>query len=940
MRGRLRWRTAWVLGVVLLLPLSGGACTGDCDDDGRVTITDLVRGVAIALGEAALSSCEILDGNRDGAVAIAELIAAVDTALSSCAGGPADAAVLVVHAGGIDEVALGVGTRAAMVERTAATGQPCLLSRASGEYVVGAAAGLHVYAADGTFQRAIAIPDGGGVVRGCAVDESGRLFVTRERDGERGELGVLFPPDQATYCPLAGDLDAPGALALDGAEALHVATRTLPGRVLRFAAPFPAAAGDCGAVAPQRTTLIEYRDAVPTGGLAVDAQGHLFVAVVGAGEWLPGIREHAADGTFVRELFPPGSGGDPQALAFDATGALYYADRGPDGEGTAPAGRGALRRITFDEQGRPAAPELVEVGFASPDGLAVVPAREEWLTLGGSVRRTYFNPRERMINRSTAGDLILKWRYLTSGMISAQAAVTWVDLPGEGRTQIVIVSSWDGSVYALRAATGSLVWRYLRKPQPGTFYPFSGSPTVAWVDGAQRVFVPGGMTMYALDATTGAERWQFDAGTGCTDCTVREERNQIESSPAVANGLVFFGMDVNDDDPGKGGVYAVDARDGRLVWFFDLFSGATCRPLPGDDVRRYDGYHAAAALGLPEDFFATRPGCDHPRLGYGCGNVWSSPALDLRRGMLFIASSNCTTDFDPQTPEVEPPMPPYDEALFALTLDGDPVWVWRPREEDNADLAFGAVPNLFTAEIGGAPRDVVGIGNKDGTYYLLERDGTNALTGRIEPYWQTNVVPGGPIGGIIGSASVGDGQIVFTTGFGRSIAMPQKPAVHALDPRDGSVLWQESTVDASYAPCTGVPELALCGGTPRPDINVFARRDGEILTRLRTAPVPSGVAAAAAVVGGQVFAGGGTGAFNEGSDALREALRDTPLAAFCLAGRPGCTPRMCSDDNPCTYDYLDDAGTCISEPGAEGLDCMIDRVRGTCVAGNCVTGDQ
>ena len=53
-----------------------------------------------------------------------------------------------------------------------------------------------------------------------------------------------------------------------------------------------------------------------------------------------------------------------------------------------------------------------------------------------------------------------------------------------------------------------------------------------------------------------------------------------------------------------------------------------------------------------------------------------------------------------------------------------------------------------------AVRDVVGIGGKDGTYYLLDRDGMNPLTGRIEPYWQTNVVPGGSQGGIIASAAV------------------------------------------------------------------------------------------------------------------------------------------------------------------------------------------
>src|SRR5690606_12654246 len=127
---RKRRGATWVLGVVLwLLPHPGLACVGDCDDDGRVTIGDLVRGVGIALGERALADCEMLDADRDGTVSVAELVAAVGTALSSCASGPADAAVLVAHADGIDEVALAAATRTLLVERTAVSGQPCLLSR-------------------------------------------------------------------------------------------------------------------------------------------------------------------------------------------------------------------------------------------------------------------------------------------------------------------------------------------------------------------------------------------------------------------------------------------------------------------------------------------------------------------------------------------------------------------------------------------------------------------------------------------------------------------------------------------------------------------------------------------------------------------------------------------------------------------------------------------
>jgi hypothetical protein len=64
-----------------------GICPGDCDGNGSVGIDDLVRGVAIALGEQPLAACASLDTNGDGHVDISELIRAVDLALQGCISG-------------------------------------------------------------------------------------------------------------------------------------------------------------------------------------------------------------------------------------------------------------------------------------------------------------------------------------------------------------------------------------------------------------------------------------------------------------------------------------------------------------------------------------------------------------------------------------------------------------------------------------------------------------------------------------------------------------------------------------------------------------------------------------------------------------------------------------------------------------------------------------
>ena len=171
---------------------------------------------------------------------------------------------------------------------------------------------------------------------------------------------------------------------------------------------------------------------------------------------------------------------------------------------------------------------------------------------------------------------------------------------------------------------------------PGSSFPSTASVDISKVDGRDTVYVGTGEIMYALDAVTGEEIWRFTAGTGCKDafgnppglCGFLGERNQIESSAAVVDGQVFFAMDINDYETGKGGFYSVDAATGTLNWYFDLETGATCTPLPGDDIRQFDGYHSEAQLGLPAGYLASRPGCGFDRTITGCGNVWSSPAID------------------------------------------------------------------------------------------------------------------------------------------------------------------------------------------------------------------------------------------------------------------------------------------------------------------------
>ncbi|MBI1815783.1 MAG: YncE family protein [Deltaproteobacteria bacterium] len=63
-----------------------GPCVGDCDHNGSVTVDELVRGVNIALGDAALDDCPAFDHDGSKVVTVDELVLAVNAALNECVG--------------------------------------------------------------------------------------------------------------------------------------------------------------------------------------------------------------------------------------------------------------------------------------------------------------------------------------------------------------------------------------------------------------------------------------------------------------------------------------------------------------------------------------------------------------------------------------------------------------------------------------------------------------------------------------------------------------------------------------------------------------------------------------------------------------------------------------------------------------------------------------
>ena len=67
-----------------VVTVAEAACPGDCNNDGEVTIEEIIRGVNIALELSSLSTCSSFDLDGNGAVTVDEIIRGVNAALFGC----------------------------------------------------------------------------------------------------------------------------------------------------------------------------------------------------------------------------------------------------------------------------------------------------------------------------------------------------------------------------------------------------------------------------------------------------------------------------------------------------------------------------------------------------------------------------------------------------------------------------------------------------------------------------------------------------------------------------------------------------------------------------------------------------------------------------------------------------------------------------------------
>ncbi|WP_200946864.1 MULTISPECIES: PQQ-binding-like beta-propeller repeat protein [unclassified Roseateles] len=407
-----------------------------------------------------------------------------------------------------------------------------------------------------------------------------------------------------------------------------------------------------------------------------------------------------------------------------------------------------------------------------------------WPSAGQNLSNTRHQAHSGGISVQTVGGLTQKWVFTTGGDVSATPAV---DMGA------VYFPDWAGNLYAVDRQTGAQLWKVSVGAASGTPGDKArATPVIAGnklIVGTQgNVFAPPpfggpGGKLLAFDKQTGGLLWatQLDNhyGTIITQsATAHGDRVYVgvASLEEALAGSVGFCCSF------RGSMLALDINTGAIVWKTYMVppgysGGAIWGSAPAVDVKRGQVYIATGNnYSVPEPVrlcvIAAGTDTEAVKACLAVDNYFDAVvALDMRTGAVRWATKALPADI-------------WTAACIGF---GDPAFCPNPT---GPDYDFGQAPALFTVKVDGKgkPQDVVGAGQKSGKYWAMDPD-----TGAVK--WVTQAGPGGTGGGLQWGSAV-DGKRVYTANA-NSDAVPW-PAAGGLtsgvwsgiDAVTGQLLWQ------------------------------------------------------------------------------------------------------------------------------------------------------
>ena len=206
------------------------------------------------------------------------------------------------------------------------------------------------------------------------------------------------------------------------------------------------------------------------------------------------------------------------------------------------------------------------------------------------------------INTKNVGKLKVLCTYDVDQFAAFESGLIMVENALIGTTQF--------DIFSLNPATCAVNWRTHEDYPPALLPSNRGA---AYLDGMLFRGTQDGRVL-AYDFKTGKQLWE-------TTIADPKHGESVPSAPIASDGLVFVGNAGGDFKGGKGHMYALDAKTGKIVWEFFLVP-----KVDGDAVRGPQG-----ATPLDTSTWKNAPGI--PISG---GGTWTSYTLDPKTGQLYV----------------------------------------------------------------------------------------------------------------------------------------------------------------------------------------------------------------------------------------------------------------------------------------------------------------
>jgi alcohol dehydrogenase (cytochrome c) len=300
---------------------------------------------------------------------------------------------------------------------------------------------------------------------------------------------------------------------------------------------------------------------------------------------------------------------------------------------------------------------------------------QNWVTYSADYQSHRYSKLSQ-INRSNVATLKAAWIYQRSQLAGEFIEASPIVVDG-----IMYVVEPPSTVTALDARTGLKIWSWSPTlPPVVNFYGLhANNRGVAILD--QTVYV-GTIDAHlaALDAKTGALRW-------IVEVEKNSDNHAIAGAPLAIDGKIIIGTG-GGDRSAKGFLDAYDAKTGKRLWRI------WTAPQPGEPGAETWG-------GAPT----------------GGGDAWGAGSYDPELNLLYWGTGNPGGNGD-----ARPGDNLYSCSLIAVDPDtGKMKWYFQFTPHDTHDYDATQPPVLFDSIVGGKARKLVGMANRNGFYYLLDR---------------------------------------------------------------------------------------------------------------------------------------------------------------------------------------------------------------------------